>query len=138
MEKYSLIFDTLQSIHCIRYSGRLKGVLTVRTLARVCARPRAAEIRGDCWRLYRHLYRHCSQPLEPMAAVDRDAWARATETVHFYGDTRGGARVQARVVWTLHSYSVSRQLSCFILCDLRYTAHPRRFLGNVLENPRER
>jgi (2Fe-2S) ferredoxin len=43
--------------------------------------------------VYRQLYRHSSEPLEPMAPVDRAAWARARETVHIYGDTR------VRAVW---------------------------------------
>jgi hypothetical protein len=46
------------------------------------------------------LYRHCSEPLEHMAPVDRAAWAKARETVHIYGDTRDGARAWAQVVWT--------------------------------------
>jgi hypothetical protein len=41
-------------------------------------------------RVYRQLYRHCSEPLEHMAPVDRSA--RARETVHIYGGTRDGAR----------------------------------------------
>jgi hypothetical protein len=50
--------------------------------------------------VYRQLYRHCSEPLEPMAPVDRVAWPRACETVHIYGDTRDGARTLALVVCT--------------------------------------
>jgi hypothetical protein len=30
--------------------------------------------------VYRQLYRHCSEPLEPMAPVVRDTWARVAET----------------------------------------------------------
>jgi hypothetical protein len=40
--------------------------------------------------VYRQLYRHCSETLEPMAPVDLTGWARARETVHIYGDTRDG------------------------------------------------
>jgi hypothetical protein len=32
--------------------------------------------------VYRQLYRHCSEPLEHMAPVDRAAWTRAREAVH--------------------------------------------------------
>jgi hypothetical protein len=58
--------------------------------------------------VYRQLlYRHCSEPLEYMAPVDRGTWARARETVHIYGNTRDRAR--GRVVWkhlgTLHTLS---------------------------------
>lgn len=55
----------------------------------------------------RQLYRHCSEPLEPMAQVDRAALVRARETVHIYGGTRNGARVRA--VWT-HLKAVIRQV----------------------------
>jgi hypothetical protein len=48
--------------------------------------------------VYRHLYRHCSEPLEPMATVDRAAWASVRETVHIYGGTPDGARTLG--VWT--------------------------------------
>jgi hypothetical protein len=40
--------------------------------------------------VYRRLYRHCSEPPEHMAPVDRAA--RARETVHIYGGTRDGRR----------------------------------------------
>jgi hypothetical protein len=52
--------------------------------------------------VYRQLYRHCSESHEPMAPVDRAAWAQARETVHIYGDTRDGARA----VWT-HLYGMN-------------------------------
>jgi hypothetical protein len=45
--------------------------------------------------VYRQLYRHCSEPLELMAPVDRSVWARAHETVHIYGGTRDGVRARA-------------------------------------------
>jgi hypothetical protein len=48
--------------------------------------------------VYRQLYRHCSEPLEHMAPVERTAWARARETVHIYGGTRD--EVRTLVVWT--------------------------------------
>jgi hypothetical protein len=38
--------------------------------------------------VYRQLYRHCSEPLEPMAPVDSAAWALDRETVHIYGGTQ--------------------------------------------------
>jgi hypothetical protein len=50
--------------------------------------------------VYRQLYRHCSEHLEPMAPVDRAAWARVRKTVHINGGTRDGARTRARAVWT--------------------------------------
>jgi hypothetical protein len=46
--------------------------------------------------VYRQLYRHCSEPLESMAPVDRAVWDRARETVHIHG-------ARARAVWT-HLY----------------------------------
>jgi hypothetical protein len=35
--------------------------------------------------VYRQLYRHCSEPLEHMAPVDRAAWDRAREIIHICG-----------------------------------------------------
>jgi hypothetical protein len=60
------------------------------------ARARAAVIRGDSYPLCTgsSLYRHCSEPIEPTAPVDRAACVRAREAVHTYE----GARV--REVWT--------------------------------------
>jgi hypothetical protein len=46
--------------------------------------------------VYRQLYQHCSEPLEPMAPVDCGDWARTLKTAHIYGDT---LQAQARVVW---------------------------------------
>jgi hypothetical protein len=57
---------------------------------------RAADTGVTVVAVRRHFCRHCSEPLDPMASVDCDAWARARETVHIYGGTRD----RAQIVWT--------------------------------------
>jgi hypothetical protein len=66
--------------------------------------------------VYRQLYRHCSEPLEHTAPVDRAA--RARETVDIHGGTRDGARTQAQVVWM--NLNSCAQLVCTITSHLCY------------------
>jgi hypothetical protein len=115
-------------ISCIDYKKLISLVLGLTRVRTLCCRD-SGWLLPSVYRQLQSEHWLRSEPLDHIAPVDRAAWALACETVHIYGETRGGARV----VWTQLTPQVARKpgnhsgscnvhhiLTCVIVSATRY------------------